>query len=120
MRYLSMIRLDEKRRQAPNEQLMQDMGKLIEEMTRKGQLISTAGLRPTAEGVRVRLRGGKLSSTDGPFAETKEVIGGFFMIDAKDMKEAVAIAKRCPHLKVGFVEVRQVIPMGGGGDEDDD
>ena len=58
MRYLSMIRLDEKRGQAPSEQLMQDLGKLIEEMTRKGQLVSTAGLRPTAEGVRVRLRGG--------------------------------------------------------------
>lgn len=52
MRYLSMIRINEKRGQAPSEQLMQDMGKLIEEMTRSGALISTAGLRPTSEGVR--------------------------------------------------------------------
>jgi hypothetical protein len=76
MRFLSMIRTDESRGQAPSEQLMQDMGKLIEEMTRNGVLVSTAGLRPSAEGVRIRLRGGKLSTTDGPFAETKEVIGG--------------------------------------------
>jgi hypothetical protein len=94
MRYLSMIRLDEKRGQAPSEQLMQDMGKLIDEMTRKGQLVSTAGLRPTAEGVRVRLRGGKLSTTDGPFAETKEVIGGYAVLEAKSMQEAVELTKR--------------------------
>jgi len=63
MRYLSMIWIDEKSGQAPSEQLMQDMGKLIDEMIRAGSLISTAGLRPTAEGVRVRLRRGKLSKS---------------------------------------------------------
>jgi len=94
MRYLSMIRIDEKSGQAPSEQLMQDMGKLIEEMTRNGVLISTAGLRPTAEGVRVRLRSGKLSTTDGPFTETKEVIGGYAVFEAKSMQEAIELTKR--------------------------
>lgn len=94
MRFLSMIRIDEKRGQAPSEQLMQDMGKLIEEMTRKGALVSTAGLRPTSEGVRVRLRGGKLSTSDGPFTETKEVIGGYAVLEAKSMQEAVELTKR--------------------------
>ena len=94
MRYLSMIRIDEKRAQAPSEQLMQDMGKLIEEMTRNGTLVSTAGLRPTAEGVRVRLRGGKLSAIDGPFTETKEVIGGYAILEAKSMPEAVELTRR--------------------------
>ena len=61
MRFLSMIRIQENTGQVPREQLMSDMGKLIEEMTGTGQLVSTAGLRPTAEGVRVRLRPGKLS-----------------------------------------------------------
>ena len=93
MRYLSMIRIDEKSGQAPSEQLMQDMGKLIEEMTRNGVLISTAGLRPTAEGVRVRLRSGKLSTTDGPFTETKEVIGGYAISELRSKEEAVALAK---------------------------
>ena len=94
MRFLSMIRIDEKRGQVPSEQLMNDMGKLIEEMTRQGILITTAGLRPTAEGARVRLRGGKLSTTDGPFTETREVIGGYAMIEAKSLKEAVELAER--------------------------
>jgi hypothetical protein len=89
-----MIRVDEKSRQAPSEQLMQDMGKLIEEMTSNGVLISTAGLRPSAEGVRIRLRGGKLSSTDGPFTETKEVIGGYAVVEAKSMQEAIELTKR--------------------------
>ena len=94
MRFLSMIRTDESRGQAPSEQLMQDMGKLIEEMTRNGVLISTAGLRPSAEGVRLRLRGGTLSTTDGPFAETKEVIGGYAVLEAKSMQEAIELTKR--------------------------
>jgi hypothetical protein len=93
MRFLSMIRIDEKGGQVPSEQLMNDMGKLIEEMTREGTLITTAGLRPTAEGVRVRLRGGKLSTTDGPFTETKEVIGGYAVLEAKSMKEAIELTK---------------------------
>ena len=94
MRFLSMIRIDEKTGQQPSEQLMDDMGKLIEEMTREGTLVSTAGLRPTAEGKRVRLRGGKLSTSDGPFTETKEVIGGYAILEAPSMKEAVELTKR--------------------------
>src|SRR5262245_26209520 len=94
MRFLSMIRIDESRGQVPSEQLMHDMGKLIEEMTRNGVLISTAGLRPTAEGARVRLRGGKLSKIDGPFTETKEVIGGYAILEAISMKEAIELTRR--------------------------
>lgn len=94
MRFLSMIRIDEKSAQAPSEQLMHDMGKLIDEMTRDGTLVSTAGLRPTAEGKRVRLRAGKLSVTDGPFTEAKEVIGGFAILEAASMNEATELTKR--------------------------
>ena len=94
MRFLSMIRLDEKRGQVPSEQLMNDMGKLMEEMTREGTLISTAGLRPTAEGARVRLRSGRLSTTDGPFTETREVIGGYAILEAASLKQAVELTER--------------------------
>lgn len=94
MRYLSMIRIDETRGQQPSEQLMQDMGKLIEEMTRDGKLVHTAGLRPTAEGARVRLRQGRLSVTDGPFTETKEVIGGFAILEAASLADALEITER--------------------------
>jgi len=94
MRFLSMIRLDEKGGQVPSEQLMHDMGKLIDEMTREGSLIRTAGLRPTREGVRVRLRQGQLSSVDGPFTETKEMVGGFAILEAGSMREAIELTKR--------------------------
>ncbi len=94
MRFLSMIRINESAGQVPSEQLMQDMGKLIEEMTREGALVRTAGLRPTAEGVRVRLRKGKLSTVDGPFTETKEVIGGYAILEAASMPAAIELTKR--------------------------
>ena len=94
MRFISMIRIQENTGCVPSEQLMNDMGKLIDELTRTGQLVSTAGLRPTSEGVRIRLRGGKLSTVDGPFMETKEVIGGYAVLEAKSKAEAVELTKR--------------------------
>lgn len=94
MRFLSMIRIDETTGQQPSERLMAEMGKLIEELTRSGVLLDTAGLRPTAESVRVRLSGGKTRVIDGPFTETKEVIGGYALFKADSLDEAVALAKR--------------------------
>ena len=94
MRFLSMIRVDETTGRQPSEQLMRDMGRLIEEMTRQGVLVSTAGLRPSSEGVRIRLRGGKMSTMDGPFTESKEVIGGFAILEAKSRQEALELTKR--------------------------
>jgi hypothetical protein len=94
MRFLSMVRINEKSGQVPSEQLMNDMGKLIEEMRREGTLVTTAGLRPTAEGKRVRLRRGRLSATDGPFTETNEVVGGFAILDAGSMQEAIELTNR--------------------------
>jgi hypothetical protein len=94
MRFLSMIRLNENTGQVPSEKLMADMGKLIEEWTQAGILIRTAGLKPTSEGFRVRLRHGTMSTTDGPFTESKEVIGGFAILEAKSKEEAVALTRR--------------------------
>src|SRR5258708_9933308 len=94
MRFLSMIRIQENTGQVPSGQLMSDMGKLMEELTRTGRLISTAGLRPTSEGVRVRLRRGKLSKVDGPFTETNEVIGGYAILAAKSKQGAIPLNHR--------------------------
>ena len=94
MRFLSMIRINENSGQVPSEHLMRDMGKLMDEMTREGSLVRTAGLRPTAEGVRIRLRGGQLSTVDGPFTETKEVIGGYAILEARSRDEAIELTKR--------------------------
>jgi hypothetical protein len=94
MRFLSMIRIDESSGKSPSEQLMTDMGKLIDELTRAKVLVDTAGLRPTREGTRVRLRGGKLTTTDGPFTEAKEVIGGYAIFDVASKEEAVELTRR--------------------------
>jgi hypothetical protein len=94
MRFLSMIRVNENSGQAPSERLMREMGKLMEEMTRNGKLISTAGLMPTSQGVRLRTNHGKITRTDGPFTETKEVIGGFAMLEAESMAEAIELTNR--------------------------
>lgn len=94
MRFLSMIRIDERAAQAPSEQLMQDMGTLIAEMTRDRSLVRTAGLRPTKEGRRVRLSKGRLSTVDGPFMETKEVIAGYAILEAPSMDAAIELTRR--------------------------
>jgi len=94
MKFLSMIRLNEKTAQPPSERLMTEMGKLMDEMFRNGSLVRTAGLRPTSEGARVRWNRGALSTTEGPFTETKEVIGGFAILEAKSLADAIELTKR--------------------------
>ena len=113
MRFLSLIRVQENTGKQPSERLIREMGKLLTEMKGAGKLLDTAGLAPTANGKRVRLRGGKLSVVDGPFAETKEVIGGYAMLDAGSMDEAIALTRRFVELHVADgweldCEVRQV------------
>ena len=73
---------------------MNEMGKLIDEMTKNGTLVRTAGLKPSKDGVRLRSNYGKLSMTEGPFTETKEVIGGFAVLEAASMKEAIELTRR--------------------------
>lgn len=94
MRFLSMIRTDENTGQKPSERLMTEMGKLIDDMTKEGTLVRTAGLRPTKEGFRVRSRHGKMRTTDGPFTESKEVIGGYAVLEATSKEHAIELTKR--------------------------
>jgi len=116
MRFLSMIRIDEKGGQKPSERLMAEMGKLMEEATREGWLVATAGLRPTGEGKRMRWNRGKVTKTDGPFTETKEVIGGYAVLEAKSKQDAIELTRR--FLKVHGddwdieCEVRQPVEVG--------
>ena len=114
MRFLSLIRVQENTGKLPSERLMSEMGKLMGEMSRAGTLLDTAGLMPTAQGKRVRLRGGKISVIDGPFTETKEVIGGYTMLKAESLAEAIVLTERFVelHREDGWeidCEVRQVI-----------
>lgn len=94
MRFFSMVRIDERTAKPPTEKLMEDMGKLMEEMFATGKLVSTAGLRPTSEGVRIRLRDGKLSRVDGPFTESKEIVGGYAILEADSKEEAIELTER--------------------------
>lgn len=94
MQFLSIIRINENTARQPDQRLMNDMGKLMEEMTNAGILVDTAGLRPTAEGARLKLSRGKISQTDGPFTEAKEVIGGYAIIEAPSMDEALHASRR--------------------------
>ena len=114
MRFISIF-THEPNDRPPTEAEMTTMGKLIEEMTRDGSLVRTAGLRPTKEGKRMRWNRGTLSTVDGPFVETKEVIGGFAILEAKSMTDALALTKR-------FLEIHgdewnlecEVRPLDGG------
>jgi hypothetical protein len=94
-RFLSLIRVDESTvGNGPDEKILAEMGKLLEEMTKAGVLLDTAGLTPTADGTRVTITGGRISSMDGPFSEAKEVIGGYAMLQAKDKAEALEWTRR--------------------------
>jgi hypothetical protein len=92
----------------PDAKLVAEMTKYNESLQKAGVLVSLEGLHPPSMGARVSFAGGKPKVTDGPFAEAKEVIGGFWMIQVKSKAEAVEWAKRCPMPDGDIVEVRQV------------
>ena len=119
MRFLSLIRVQENTGKTPSERLISEMGKLMGEMTRNGTPLDTAGLMPTAQGKRVRLRGGKVVIVDGPFTETKEVVGGYAMLQVPSLEEAIALTERFIELHIADgweldCEVRQVIEANFG------
>jgi hypothetical protein len=80
----------------------------VEELRQRGYLMSAEPLQSVQTATTVRVRNGKLSVTDGPFAETKETLGGFFLIDAADLNDAIKIASRWPSARLGSIEVRPV------------
>jgi hypothetical protein len=80
----------------------------VGELQRRGSLIAAEALQSVYHAATVRVRSGKLSVTDGPFAETKETLGGFFLINAKDQNEAVHIASKWPSARIGSIEVRPI------------
>lgn len=92
MKYLTFIRSSEKYRDAkPPAALQEAMGKLIEKFTKQGALVDTGGLAPSRDGFRMRLAKGALTTTDGPFAETKEIIGGWAILKADSQEEIVRL-----------------------------
>ena len=94
MRFLSLIRVNESAGKKPDERLINDMTQLMTEMTADGTLLDTGGLCPTAQGKRVRLSRGKQTVSDGPFTESKEVIGGYAMLQADSVEHALQLVRR--------------------------
>jgi hypothetical protein len=98
---------------AEGETMMREYGAFTESIKKSGQWIAGQRLQPAATATTVRIRNGKLSTTDGPFAETKEKLGGFYMIDAKDLNDALQVASRIPGARVGSIEVRPIVETPG-------
>ena len=86
----------------------QEYAEFIEEIRRSGHYLGCNRLLPAASATTVRVRNGNVSTTDGPFAETKEQLGGYFVIEARDLNEAIRVAARIPGAKIGCVEVRPI------------
>jgi hypothetical protein len=118
MRFMTLVKADKDYEAGvpPSDELMAAIGKLAEEMTKAGVMLESGGLLPSSKGARVRVAGGKLSVTDGPFAEAKELVGGYAILQAKSKEEAIELAKRFMrvHAQVlgssyeGECEVRQL------------
>jgi hypothetical protein len=116
MQYMLLIYDNEKSWSAMSEadsgKMMQEYGALTKSLLESKHLVHGAPLQPISTATSVRVREGKTLKTDGPFAETREQLGGYYLVEAKDLDEACAIAARIPSAKMGTIEVRPVMKMG--------
>src|SRR5579885_2256869 len=114
MRYMLLVYLDE---QAMTEAERQDCyiksAQLARDLHASGRYLDANPLHPVATATSIRVREGKRLVTDGPFAETREQLGGYFLVDAKDLEEAIAIAARIPGARKGTIEIRPVVELAG-------
>src|SRR5499426_1424421 len=114
MKYMLLIYLDEQALSEPERQkCYADSTELAHELRAGGKYLSANPLHPTATATSVRVREGKRLVTDGPFAETREQLGGYFLVDARDLDEAINIAAKIPMAKSGTIEVRPVVELPG-------
>jgi hypothetical protein len=114
MKYMLLIYSDENAwTESEREQCYADSVQLTHQLQAKGQYLDASPLHSIATATSVRVRDSKRLVTDGPFAETHEQLGGYFLIDAKDLDEAIAIAERIPTVRKGTVEIRPVIELIG-------
>ena len=116
MKYLLLICGEEKAwatmPDADRQQLMAGFRQFTQDIQASGQYVGGSQLQPSTAATSVRVRDGKRLVTDGPFAETREQLGGYYLVNAKDLDEAIGIAARIPSAKAGTIEVRPVVEMG--------
>jgi hypothetical protein len=112
MKYLCLIYDEEKKWQTMSredgEALMQEYFTFTKDIQQSGHYLGGNDLQPVKSATTVRVRNGRMSTTDGPFAETKEQLGGYYLIEAKDLNEAIQVAARIPSAKLGAIEVRPI------------
>jgi hypothetical protein len=112
MRFMVLIKADKNSEAGvmPSEELLADMGRFNEELVKAGVMLAGEGLHPSSKGARIRFKGKERTVVDGPFAETKELIAGFWLWQVKDKAEAIEWVKRCPNPMPGEseIELRQV------------
>src|SRR5262245_237307 len=114
MKYMLLIYTDEKAwTEGERERCFAESTALTHELHKQGKYLGASPLHPVATATSVRVRQGKRQVTDGPFAETREQLGGFFLIDAADLDDAIHIAGRIPGASKGTVEVRPVVELEG-------
>jgi hypothetical protein len=114
MKYLLLIYMDENAmNDTEREHCYGESAQLAQELHTKGQFVASAPLHPVATATSVQVREGKSIVTDGPFAETREQLGGFYLVNAQDLDEAIAIATRIPGARVGTVEIRPILEIPG-------
>jgi len=115
MRFMVIVKAskDSEAGKMPSEELLDAMAKFNEDMVKAGILLDAAGLQPSSKGARIRFSGNKRTVIDGPFAETKELIAGYWIIQVKSIAEAIEWMKRCPnpHEEDGEIEIRQFFEM---------
>jgi hypothetical protein len=114
MKYMLLIYMEENAMTAmEREQCYSDSTQLCQDLAKRGQFRGANPLHPVATATSVQVREGKRVVTDGPFAETREHLGGYFLVDAKDLDEAIGIAAKIPGAKKGTVEIRPVLEIAG-------
>ena len=114
MKYMLLVYLDEKAlTDDERERCYVDSAKLARDLHSSGQYVDASPLHPIAAATSVQVRNGKRIVTDGPFAETREQLGGFYLIDAENLDEAIEVAARVPVVSVGTVEIRPVLEIPG-------
>ena len=117
MQYLVLI-YSEEPAEAPDPAqigaVMTEYNAYTDMLRERGALVAGEALQPTATATTVRVRDGQTMTTDGPFAETKEALGGFYLIEAKDLDEALALGGACPGAKWGSIEVRPIVDFAAG------
>jgi hypothetical protein len=120
MRFMVMVKADKNSEAGvlPDEKMLTAMGKFNEELVKAGVMLAGEGLQPSSKGARVRFSGDKRTVVDGPFAETKELVAGFWLWQVKSKEEAIEWVKRCPNPMPGDseIEIRQVFEADDFGD----